>query len=141
MLGGERVGRGAEFQAVGAPLIYPGQCGDVGYCDPDSGSSGGKGQIALAQKVHQQTTAKVFSHWAKKLVIRRKTSHWANNLITNNTIVVLPPPRQMRSSISHDGALVAESGKLVCHDLPQLLKYRKVLLNGHDTTYPRANQG
>jgi len=81
MLGGGP-GRGAEFQAVGAvtsvivTLIQEAQEVRV--------------KLRLPKKVHQQTTAKVFSHWAKNLVIRRETSHWANNLITNNTIVVLP---------------------------------------------------
>jgi len=56
-------------------FIYPGQSGDVGDTVPDSGSSGGKGQLALAHKSPPGDEGQASSHWAKNLVIRPENSH------------------------------------------------------------------
>jgi len=62
-------------------FIYSGQGGNVGDSVPDSGSSGGKGQSALAHKSPpglQETRTKTSSHWEKIIVIRRGNSHGVN---------------------------------------------------------------
>ena len=59
--GGSRLSAGSTV-----PFIYPGQGSDVGDSNPDSGSSGGKGQLRALRKVHQETRTKVSGHWVKK---------------------------------------------------------------------------